>query len=101
MEKKTFEILKKVGWYEGRKIDIEEIVKFLESKGYYVHKKAKKFIEEFGMLNIEAQTQFSEEIIKNMIFLNMINIQQIFIIYLEEQSMQSIQNNMKMILKKN
>ena len=64
MEKKTVEILKEGGWYEGRKIDIEEIVKFLESKGCYIHEKAKKFIEEFGMLNIEAPTQFSEEIIK-------------------------------------
>lgn len=64
MEKKTVEILKEAGWYEGRKIDIKEIIKFLESKGCYVHEKAKKFIEEFGMLNIEAPTQFSEEIIK-------------------------------------
>lgn len=64
MEKKTVEILKEAGWYEGRKIDIEEIVEFLEVRGFKVHEKAKSFIREFGILNIEAPTQFSEDIIK-------------------------------------
>lgn len=44
--------LKKAGWYEGRKIDITEQVKFLESLGYEVFDAAKKFMEEYGELDI-------------------------------------------------
>lgn len=65
MEKKTMEILKEAGWYEGRKIEALKIYLFLESRGFYIHEKAKSFIEEYGMLNIKAPTQFSEEIIKS------------------------------------
>lgn len=68
MEKNTIEILKEAGWYEGRKIDIEEIVKFLESRGFNVHEKAKRFIEEFGMLDIKSPTWATLEELKNSIF---------------------------------
>lgn len=44
--------LSKAGWYEGRKIDITDNVKFLESLGYYVFDAAKKFMEEYGELEI-------------------------------------------------
>lgn len=44
--------LKKAGWYEGRKIDITEQVKFLENLGYEVFDAAKKFMEEYGELDI-------------------------------------------------
>lgn len=64
MEQNTKEILKKAGWYEGRKIEIRDIIEFLESKGCYVHEKARKFMEEFGMLNIKTPTSESEEDIK-------------------------------------
>ncbi|MDE5742618.1 MAG: SUKH-3 domain-containing protein [Oscillospiraceae bacterium] len=44
--------LKKAGWYDGRKIDITEQVKFLENLGYEVFDAAKKFMEEYGELDI-------------------------------------------------
>ena len=44
--------LEKAGWYEGRKIDISEQVRFLESLGYEVFDAARKFMEEYGELDI-------------------------------------------------
>ncbi|EEM08267.1 hypothetical protein bmyco0003_49790 [Bacillus pseudomycoides] len=52
---KTIEELKKAGWYEGRKIDISENVKFLEERGFEVFESAKKFMEEFGELRINVE----------------------------------------------
>ncbi|MEK0224259.1 SUKH-3 domain-containing protein [Bacillus proteolyticus] len=52
---KTIEELKKAGWYEGRKIDISENVKFLEERGFEVVESAKKFMEEFGELRINVE----------------------------------------------
>ncbi|WP_180230678.1 SUKH-3 domain-containing protein, partial [Bacillus pseudomycoides] len=53
---KTIEGLKKAGWYEGRKIDISENVKFLEERGFEVFESAKKIMEEFGELRINVET---------------------------------------------
>ncbi|MCH5349757.1 MAG: SUKH-3 domain-containing protein [Oscillospiraceae bacterium] len=44
--------LEKAGWYEGRKIDITEQEKFLEDLGYEVFDAAKRFMEEYGELEI-------------------------------------------------
>lgn len=52
---KTIEVLKKSGWYEGRKIDISEYVKFLEERGFEVLESAKRFMEEFGELKINVE----------------------------------------------
>ncbi|MDI6533839.1 SUKH-3 domain-containing protein [Bacillus mycoides] len=52
---KTIEELKKAGWYEGRKIDISENVKFLEEREFEVFESAKKFMEEFGELRINVE----------------------------------------------
>ena len=52
---KTIEILKNAGWYEGRKIDISENLKFLEEKGFDIFESAKKFMEEFGELKINVE----------------------------------------------
>lgn len=52
---KKIEELKKAGWYEGRKIDISENVKFLEERGFEVFESAKKFMEEFGELRINVE----------------------------------------------
>ncbi|MGG0454553.1 SUKH-3 domain-containing protein [Bacillus mycoides] len=52
---KTIEELKKAGWYEGRKIDISENVRFLEERGFEVFESAKKFMEEFGELRINVE----------------------------------------------
>ncbi|EOO34732.1 SUKH-3 domain-containing protein, partial [Bacillus mycoides] len=46
---------KKAGWYEGRKIDISENVKFLEEREFEVFESAKKFMEEFGELRINVE----------------------------------------------
>ncbi|WP_459480883.1 SUKH-3 domain-containing protein [Clostridium saccharoperbutylacetonicum] len=48
----TKKILKEAGWYEGRKIDISEHIKFLEDMGYEVFDALKKWLEEFGDLKI-------------------------------------------------
>ena len=55
ISKKTIEVLKDAGWYEGRKIDIAENVKFLEERGFEVLESAKKFMEEFGELEINIE----------------------------------------------
>ncbi|SFK07495.1 MULTISPECIES: SUKH-3 domain-containing protein [unclassified Bacillus (in: firmicutes)] len=57
---KTIEELKKAGWYEGRKIDISENVKFLEERGFEVFESAKKFMEEFGELRINVEKIWSD-----------------------------------------
>ena len=57
---KTIEELKKAGWYEGRKIDISETVKFLEERGFEVFESAKKFMEEFGELQINVEKIWSD-----------------------------------------
>ena len=55
---KTIEVLKEAGWYEGRKIDISENVKFLEERGFEVFESAKRFMEQFkeviGVLDSRA-----------------------------------------------
>jgi len=48
----TRKILEEAGWYEGRKIDISEHIKFLEGMGYEVFDALKKWLEEFGDLKI-------------------------------------------------
>ncbi|PEE40905.1 SUKH-3 domain-containing protein [Bacillus pseudomycoides] len=53
---KTIEELKKAGWYEGRKIDISENVKFLEERGFEVFESATKFMEEFGELQFNVES---------------------------------------------
>ena len=50
--------LGKAGWYEGRKIDISEQVEFLEGLGYEVFDAAKKFMEEYGELDIYDKYMF-------------------------------------------
>lgn len=52
LEGKVKKILIRSGWYEGRKIDITNQVKILEEAGYEVFDAARKFIEEFGELDI-------------------------------------------------
>ena len=44
MKKEVKEILEKSGWYEGRKINIDEELKDLEDSGLFINEKAKDFI---------------------------------------------------------
>lgn len=53
----TIDTLKDAGWHQGRKIDIEPIVKLLESRGFEVYPAVKAFLEEFGMLDVMLQRQ--------------------------------------------
>ena len=53
MNEKSKEILKEAGWYEGRNIDIDDIVKFCKEGGYEVFPKAKEFFKEFGNIIIK------------------------------------------------
>lgn len=63
MNEKSKEILKKEGWYEGRKIDISEILKYYDNENlaeeYRKHftldvfPKAKEFFEAFGDIVIK------------------------------------------------
>lgn len=52
---KTIEVLKNAGWYEGRKIDIDENLEFLKERGFEVFESAKRFMEEFGELKINVE----------------------------------------------
>ncbi|WP_459500869.1 SUKH-3 domain-containing protein [Bacillus sp. C1] len=62
---KAIEELKKAGWYEGRKIDISENVKFLEEKGFEVFESAKKFMEEFGELRFNVERVWPDGVTKD------------------------------------
>lgn len=53
MNEKSKEILKEAGWYEGRNIDIDDIVRYCEEGGYGVFPKAKEFFKEFGNIIIK------------------------------------------------
>lgn len=58
----TKKILEEAGWYEGRKIDISEHIKFLEDRGYEVFDALKKWLEEFGDLKIVLKDEpFDDE----------------------------------------
>lgn len=48
----TKDMLKDAGWYEGRKIDISAIERHYKEYGFEVFPEVKKFLEEFGMLEI-------------------------------------------------
>jgi hypothetical protein len=52
LSEKTKEILLRAGWDELRQINISEHVLFLKSEGYTITESAKKFIAEFGDLEI-------------------------------------------------
>ncbi|WP_242218086.1 SUKH-3 domain-containing protein [Bacillus cereus group sp. BfR-BA-01380] len=62
---KTIEELKKAGWYEGRKIDISENIKFLEERGFEVFESAKKFMEEFGELQFNVESIWPDGVTKD------------------------------------
>ena len=53
------QILEESGWYEGRKINIKSHVGILENCGFEVFDSAKKFIEEFGDLDIKVESKVS------------------------------------------
>ena len=53
ISERTLEILEEAGWYEGRRIDITEMVHNLEKSGFVVFDAAKRFMEEFGELKLE------------------------------------------------
>ncbi|WFD08958.1 SUKH-3 domain-containing protein [Tepidibacter hydrothermalis] len=57
----TKRVLKKAGWYEGRKIDISEHIKFLQNMGYEVFDALKKFLEEYGDLKIVLEYEPFDE----------------------------------------
>lgn len=52
MKETTIEILKEAGWHPNRKIDITELVILYEKKGFEMFLAAKKFLEEYGMLDV-------------------------------------------------
>ncbi|AQR94244.1 SUKH-3 domain-containing protein [Clostridium saccharoperbutylacetonicum] len=57
----TKKILEEAGWYEGRKIDISEHIKFLEDMGYEVFDAVKKWLEEFGDLKIVLEDELFDD----------------------------------------
>lgn len=54
MEGKTLYYLKKAGWYEGRKVDMTDFYEQLEAGGYVLFPAYKKFLDEFGRLEIKV-----------------------------------------------
>lgn len=57
----TMKVLKGAGWYEGRKIDISEHIKFLEDMGYEVFDSLKLWLEEFGDLKIVLEDELFDD----------------------------------------
>ena len=70
MSQYTKDILRRSGWFEGRKIDVEPIVKLLNERGFDVFPIVISFIEEYGMLDIKAPSHLPIEIIKQYNFKN-------------------------------
>ena len=56
LKEESKELLKEFGWYEGRKINIDEIINICEKEGFEVFEEAKKIFEEFGGLILEEPT---------------------------------------------
>jgi hypothetical protein len=54
----TIEVLRNAGWHEKRKINIESIVRLLESRGFEVYPAVRDFLEEFGMLEINLNRAY-------------------------------------------
>ena len=44
--------MRRAGWYPNRKIDVTELIKLYEKKGFEIFPAAKKFLEEYGMLDV-------------------------------------------------
>ena len=55
MKELTKRILKENGWYEGRKINIENFIKYYEEAEVEVFEPVKRFLEEFGGLTINVK----------------------------------------------
>ena len=62
LDNKAKKLLKKAGWYEGRKIDITNYVRSLEDSGYEVFDAAREFLEEYGELEFVLNYEFEGEI---------------------------------------
>ena len=62
--KQAKEVLKKYGWYEGRKIDTTKQLAMLEEFGFEVFDKVKEFISEFDGLQLPAKN-FANDFDKN------------------------------------
>lgn len=50
--KYTYQMLREAGWYEGRRIDISQLIIDCEKDGVFLTDKQKEFISEFGNINV-------------------------------------------------
>lgn len=64
--------LRKAGWYEGRKVDLTEYEEGFSNQGCEFFSAAKKFLEEFGDLDIQDKywSAYSDEYGKKSILIN-------------------------------
>ncbi len=64
--------LRKAGWYEGRKVDLTEYEEGFSNQGCEFFSAAKKFLEEFGDLDIQDKywSAYSDEHRKKSILIN-------------------------------
>ncbi|MEN2775120.1 SUKH-3 domain-containing protein [Acetivibrio clariflavus] len=58
------QILKKAGWFEERRIDIEDILKLLVERKFEIFLAVKEFFAEFAMLEIAVPNPHAKEIIQ-------------------------------------
>lgn len=58
MKETTKEILRKFGWYEERDVNIDAIIKYYETGTDIVFEPVKKFLREFGFLEISLKKPF-------------------------------------------
>lgn len=57
-DEKVVYLLKKSGWYEGRKTDISKLVEMLEEAGFEVFEKAREFMTEFDDLKMLQEAPY-------------------------------------------
>lgn len=49
---RTYQMLRDAGWYEGRRIDISELITECEKDNVFLTDKQKEFISKFGNINV-------------------------------------------------
>ena len=78
LNKETKKILKEAGWYAGRKINIDKYIVYYKTSEEVIYESVKKFLEEFGCLNIQASWEIKMLNGEKMVFENETIINPIF-----------------------
>ncbi|MBP2474253.1 hypothetical protein JOF53_003125 [Crossiella equi] len=61
-ERPAIAMLKKAGWFPGRRVSAERDISVLQSEGYSLFPKAEEFLAEFTGLRLEIENESQDEI---------------------------------------